>query len=160
MNLDLGSHWHGQFFTPYDICRMMAKISLNGGERDAKTEILDHGYISINDPACGAGATLIAAANQLRNQYINYQTDALFVGQDIDRIAGMMCYIQLSLLGCAGYVVIADTLSNPITGADVLIPCPKADQEMWYTPMFASELWTQRRLAKILFHKRGRKAGE
>ena len=75
MNLDLGSHWHGQFFTPYDICRMMAKISLNGGERDAKTEILDHGYISINDPACGAGATLIAAANQLRNQYINYQTD-------------------------------------------------------------------------------------
>ena len=160
MNLDLGSHWHGQFFTPYDICRMMAKISLNGGERDAKTEILDHGYISINDPACGAGATLIAAANQLRNQYINYQTDALFVGQDIDRIAGMMCYIQLSLLGCAGYVVIANTLSNPITGADVLIPCPKADQEMWYTPMFASDLWTQRRIAKILFHKRGKKAGE
>lgn len=129
MNLDLGSHWHGQFFTPYDICRAMAKISLNGGERDAKTEILDHGYISINDPACGAGATLIAAANQLRNQYINYQTDALFVGQDIDRIAGMMCYIQLSLLGCAGYVVIANTLSNPITGPDTLIPCPKPSRK-------------------------------
>ena len=47
-----------------------------------------------------------------------------------------------------------------LLGGDVLIPCPKADQEMWYTPMFASELWTQRRLAKILFHKRGRKAGE
>lgn len=159
MNLDLGSHWHGQFFTPYDICRMMAEMSLNGGGRDAKEEILDHGFISINDPACGAGATLIAAANQLRRQYINYQTDALFVGQDIDRVAGMMCYIQLSLLGCAGYIVIADTLSNPLTGSDVLIPCPKADQEIWYMPMFASDLWTQRRLAKAFSLKKNKKAG-
>lgn len=23
MQLNLGSHWHGQFFTPYSVCRMM-----------------------------------------------------------------------------------------------------------------------------------------
>ena len=27
MALELGSHWHGQFFTPYSICRLMAKVS-------------------------------------------------------------------------------------------------------------------------------------
>ena len=31
MNLDLGSHWHGQFFTPYDVCVMMARITIEAG---------------------------------------------------------------------------------------------------------------------------------
>ena len=46
-----------------------------------------------------------------------------------------MCYIQLSLLGCAGYVVVGDTLSNPIEG-DVLFPDEKEGQEFWYTPFW------------------------
>lgn len=28
MNLNLGSHWHGQFFTPYHICELMAKLQI------------------------------------------------------------------------------------------------------------------------------------
>lgn len=157
MLLELGNHWRGQFFTPYDVCRMMAEVSLNGGEGNIKTEAVNKCFISILDPACGAGATLIAAANQLRRQGINYQNRAFFVGQDIDRVAGMMCFIQLSLLGCAGYVVIADTLSNPITGHGVLFPCPKPDQEIFYMPMIASELWTQRRLIRAIFQRNGEK---
>ena len=154
MCLELGNHWRGQFFTPYDICKMMAAVSLEDTQFNMKEELLTKGWISINDPACGAGATLIAAANQLSQQHINYQTDALFVGQDIDRVAGMMCYIQLSLLGCAGYIVIANTLTNPITGRNILIPYPKKDQEIWYMPMFASELWTYRRLGRAMFPRK------
>src|SRR5699024_11833427 len=67
------------------------------------------------DPACGAGALLVAFANECLRQKVNYQTSVLFVAQDIDFTVGLMCYIQLSLLGCAGYVVIGDTLVRPST---------------------------------------------
>ena len=32
MQLDLGSHWHGQFFTPYNVCAMLAKPQLGQQE--------------------------------------------------------------------------------------------------------------------------------
>jgi type I restriction-modification system DNA methylase subunit len=37
MALELGSHWHGQFFTPYCVCEMMAKMQITENER-AKIE--------------------------------------------------------------------------------------------------------------------------
>lgn len=146
MKLNLGNHWKGQFFTPYCVCRTMAAITVDGVENI----IADKGWASINDPACGAGATLIAMANVLREHNINYQNHTLFVAQDIDRVAGLMCYIQLSLLGCAGYVVIANTLCNPITGRTALFAQEKEDQEFWYTPMFVSEVWTYRRKVNLM----------
>lgn len=141
MGLNLGSHWKGQFFTPYCVCRTMAAINANFAEEEVK----EKGWISVNDPACGAGATLIAMANALKDKEINYQNHVLFVAQDIDRVAGLMCYIQLSLLGCPGYVVIADTLTNPLTGKSALFPTPTSSQEIWYTPMFSSDVWVGRR---------------
>lgn len=109
MNLELGNHWKAQFFTPYCVCRMMAEINIGDW---VQKEIDRKGYIAVNDPACGAGATLIAAVNSFRQHNIDFQSRVVFVGQDIDRVVGMMCYIQLSLLGCSGYIAIANTLSN------------------------------------------------
>ncbi|MBQ2397129.1 MAG: N-6 DNA methylase [Bacteroidales bacterium] len=114
-----------------------------------KNVINEKGWASVNDPACGAGATLIAMANAMKKHNINYQNHALFVAQDIDRITGMMCYIQLSLLGCAGYVVIADTLCNPLPGK-VLFPEPNGNQELWFTPMYLSDVWHFRRLYNMM----------
>lgn len=141
MALELGSHWKGQFFTPYDVCRCMAEIEIPG----AKKEVEKKGWIGVNDPACGAGALLIAARNVFVREGIG-SDQALFVAQDIDRVAGLMCYIQLSLLGCAGYVVIADTLCNPITGADPLFPEFNDDHDPWFTPMWYLDVWSARRL--------------
>lgn len=141
MKLGLGNHWKGQFFTPYNVCKMMSEINSINIEK----QISEKGWVSVNDPACGAGATLISIANILKDYKINYQNHALFVAQDIDRVAGMMCYIQLSLLGCAGYVVIADTLCNPLTG-NVLRPNPNENQEIWFTPMYISNVWRLRRI--------------
>lgn len=90
MQLNLGSHWHGQFFTPYSVCRMMSEICCESV--DAKLE--ESGYISVCDPACGAGATLIATVNTMKRCRHNFQNHVLFVGQDIDRVTGMMCYHQ------------------------------------------------------------------
>ena len=141
MNLELGNHWKGQFFTPYNVCKMMSEITCG----DADRRIEEQGYISINDPACGAGATLIAVVNSLKDGKHNFQNHVLFVGQDIDRIVGMMCYIQLSLLGCAGYICIGNSLTNPLTG-DVLFPQEREGQELWFMPMFQSEVWAMRRM--------------
>ena len=148
MNLNLGSHWKGQFFTPFHVSQMMAQINLP--EDTVKKEIENRGWISVNDPACGAGSMLIAAASVLKKNGINYQQNVAIIANDIDRVAAQMCYIQLSILGCPGYVVVADTLTDPVTGS-VLFPEEKTTQEFWYTPMWwCSEAWTLRRLSYVM----------
>ena len=142
MRLELGSHWHGQFFTPYNLCRAIAEIQMG----DAQERIQTRGWVSINDCACGAGALLIAARNVMMRAGQDWSSQALFVAQDIDRTAALMCYLQLSLLGCARYVVIADSLRYPITGS-LLRPTPAPEQDIWYTPtLYLSPVWGYRML--------------
>lgn len=139
MRLELGNDYRGQFFTPYSVCKLMSAVSMD----DLDKHIEDKGYFTINDCACGAGATLIAAINEakerLSKKKINYQNHILVVAQDIDQTVGLMCYIQLSLLGVAGYVKIGDSLVNPISKDD------KFDN-YWFTPMYFSKVWTMRRM--------------
>lgn len=141
MNLELGNHWKGQFFTPYNICRLMAEMTM--GDCWAKND--KEGWISVCDPCIGGGAMMIAAANVVRRQNVNYQNHVLFVGQDIDRVVAMMAYIQISLLGCPGYIVVGNSLTNPIAGTP-LEPTERREQEFWYTPFYFSEVWHYRRL--------------
>lgn len=145
MELNLGNDDAGQFFTPYDVCKAMAEMCMDEGV--IRTSLERHGYISINDPACGAGATLVAAAMSLKDRGINYQQQAIFIGQDIDYTVGLMCYIQLSLLGCAGYVHIGNTLTDPMTG-HVLFGDGK--DSTWYTPIYFTEAWSARRAAESM----------
>lgn len=142
MALALGSHWHGQFFTPYSICKMMARINID--EDIVKTKVANQGWIGVGDPACGAGALLVATRNELNAIGVGTE-NALFVAQDIDRTAALMCYIQLSMLGCAGYVVIADTLNHPATAVG-LEPVRTEFNDVWETPMFRVGVWAERRL--------------
>lgn len=144
MNLELGNHWKGQFFTPYSVCECMAEISID----DTAQKLNNMEWIAVNDPACGAGATLVAAANIFRRKNVNYQTKVLFTANDIDRVVAQMCYIQLSLLGCAGWVAVANTISNPVTG-DPLMPDERPGQEFWYTPFYFREEWSMRRQLQI-----------
>ena len=60
-------------------------------------------------------------------------------------MTGLMCYIQLSLLGCAGYVHIGNTLTDPMTGS-ILFGDGKSST--WYTPMYFSDAWRIRRALK------------
>lgn len=148
MNLNLGNHWKGQVFTPYHVCKLMAKITIDG-DVDAAEEIDKKGYISVVDPCVGGGAMLIATANVFREKKINYQSQAVFVGQDIDRVMAMMAYIQLSLLGCPGYIIVGDSLMHPPTG-HVLFPEEDEDRELWYMPMFLTDVWEMRRQVCIM----------
>ena len=146
MCLGLGDQWKGQFFTPYCICKAMAKLNSN---EQMEQEIVEKGWISVNDPACGAGALLLAFANEVKERGINYQERVLFIAQDIDYLAGMMCYIQLSLLGCPGYVVVADTLAHPWTSLDERGLMPRPGKNVWKTPMFFRDCWTWRRMMSM-----------
>lgn len=155
MKLEMGNDARGQVFTPYDVCITMARLT-NGDQ--LKDQVERDGWVSVNDCACGAGATLLAFANECLRQGVNYQTRVLFVAQDVDYVVGLMCYLQLSLIGAAGYVVIANTLTDPVTCVDPrgLIPCH--GNKVWYTPMYFREEWHFRRVwAQMdrLFLKKG-----
>ena len=110
---------------------------------DFEGEIKERGYISVHDPCCGSGVMLIAEINEVKNQLndseLNFQNHLLVVGQDIDFTAAMMCYIQISLLGVAGYIKVGDALSEPITDGD-------STDNYWFTPMYFSEIWYMRRI--------------
>lgn len=141
MELGLSNDSGGQFFTPYNVCQMMAEITIG----NVVPQVKARGYITINDPACGAGATLIAgvhaAAKPLMKAGFNWQNHILVTAQDIDYTVALMCYIQLSLLGVAAYIKVGNTFTEPMCSKDTL-------ENYWFTPMYCSEVWTIRRLFK------------
>lgn len=142
MSLGLGNVRAGQFFTPYNVCQCMSEITAT----DLKARIERDKWISVNDPTCGAGALLVAFANECSRQNVNFQTSVLFIAQDIDYTVGLMCYLQLSILGCPGYVTIADTLANPQTSLDRRGLLPRPGENIWYTPFYFRDIWQYRRI--------------
>ncbi len=147
MSLDFGSQWHGQFFTPWHVAYMMAKMSMGPDENPLQ----GREYASVCDPCCGAGCMLLAAAAAYENKEKDRmpQRDLLLVGQDLDRTVALMCYIQLSLLGYAGYVAVGNSLTNPVGGTDL---CPQIGEggELWFTPGWFTPVWDQRRQLEFI----------
>ena len=141
MELELSNHWKGQFFTPYSVADMMTHVTTGDGE-SVKEKVSQEGYISVNDPACGSGVMLIAFANRCRELGLDPSKDVLLVGQDIDETAALMCYIQMSLLNCAGYVAVGNSLTEPVKGTP-LRPVYKREN-LWFTPGYLSQPWVWR----------------
>ena len=69
---------------------------------------------------------------------MNFQRHLLVVGQDIDETVALMCYIQISLLGVAGYIKVGNSITDPMTTDD-------DKSKYWYTPMYFSNIWVIRR---------------
>lgn len=86
----------GQFFTPPNLCDLLAKVS-------QPTEG------KINDCACGSGRTLLAGASAA-----GFPRDNYYIGEDLDIVSVKMCALNLMIHGCKGKVVQHDTLKNPI----------------------------------------------
>ncbi|MDT8718287.1 N-6 DNA methylase [Clostridium sp. 19966] len=107
MELGLGNELQGQFFTPMSVCRLCAEITLE----DKKEEIIKNGFISLNEPAAGAGAMIISFAEAMKNKGLNYQRLLSVTAVDTDIRAVHMCYVQLSLLGIQAIVYHGNTLS-------------------------------------------------
>ena len=100
-----GDTGKGQFFTPYSVRLACARLTV---PKAVKT-----GKIRINEPTCGSGGMIIAAAQVLKERGEDYQRKLDVVCQDLDWTAVYMCYVQLSLFGIRAAVAQGNTLSEP-----------------------------------------------
>lgn len=105
MESGMGSKAAGQFFTPYHLSELCAELSLPEPDED--------GIYRINEPSCGGGGMIIAAASALKKRGVDYQRKMHVVAQDLDWKGVYMCYLQLSLLGINAVCVQGNTLSEP-----------------------------------------------
>lgn len=107
MKSGMGSKAAGQFFTPFHLSEVTAKLAVN-------MDILaDNDVIELNEPSCGGGGMIIATAKVLHEAGVNYQKRLEVVAQDLDWKGVYMCYVQLSLLGIRAICVQGDTLMQP-----------------------------------------------
>ena len=96
----------GQFFTPFHLSELNAKIALD------KMDLTEE-KLKINEPSSGGGGMIIAVAKVLREMGIDYQKKMEVVAQDLDWNGVFMSYVQFSLLGIDAIVVQGDTLLEP-----------------------------------------------
>lgn len=122
MELDLGSKWKGQVFTPLHVADLMADMTL-----DTK-EIEDKGHVTVYDSAVGGGVTIIGLVRAMIEQGYNPQKQLLVICGDLDIKAVHMTYIQLSLLGIPAIVKNQDALTLET-------------KSIWYTPTYIWDLW-------------------
>lgn len=108
MAIGVGDKGHGQFFTPFGISELMGAVNVTG----IQDELEARGFAALHEPSCGAGASLMAAAKTLHGSGIDWQRLLYFDAQDISELTALMCYLQVSLVGLAGHVIIGDTLQG------------------------------------------------
>lgn len=127
--LELHSKYKGQFFTPPHVCEMMGMITLDG-DNLAQT-IEKKGYITVCEPCIGSGGMVLGAAKAMAIQKLNYQTQMLVTGIDIDMKCVQMAYLQLSLLGIPAVIIHGNSLTNEVWSR-------------WYTPAYILGRWARK----------------
>lgn len=120
MRTKQGNSKKGQFFTPYCVSKLCAKMIITDPtEKQTKDKI-----ITINDPCCGSGGMLIAALDILQNDYnVNYARNCFIDCGDIDARCVHMAYLQLSLAGVPAIIKHQDAFSRQLW-------------DVWKTPAF------------------------
>ncbi|OWY74844.1 N-6 DNA methylase [Pantoea sp. AMG 501] len=107
MELELGDGRQGQYFTPYSVQSLMARMLMPGVEEAVKRE----GLFTLSEPTCGAGGMVVAVAECMLEAGLN-PSEQMFVNCiDIDPVAADMAFIQLSLLGIPAEVITGNTLT-------------------------------------------------
>jgi len=118
MRLNQGSKNAGQFFTPYHISKLLAKMVITD-DKVKTNEIM-----TLYEPCCGSGSMVIASMDVLQNDYrVNYTRDCFVMCEDIDIRCVHMAYLQLSLAGVPAIIQHADTLTRDVW-------------DVWKTPAF------------------------
>lgn len=103
MESGCGSKYTGQFFTPWHLSLLSAKLMDFSNDK----------VHTVNEPSCGGGGMILAVAAVMKERGIDYQKMLKVVAQDLDWKAVYMTYVQLSLLGINGIVTQGNTLAEP-----------------------------------------------
>ena len=118
MRCNQGNKHAGQFFTPFHISKMMAKMTIT--DEDIKNGEI----ITVCDPCCGGGGLAMAALDVLKNDYkVNYAMDCFIECADIDIRCVHMTYLQLSLAGVPAIIKHQNTSTQEL-------------YSVWKTPAF------------------------
>jgi N-6 DNA Methylase len=97
----------GQFFTPYDVSRMIAELTL-----DTVDEIIaEQGFVTVQEPACGAGGMIIAAADVIERKGFDIARQLYVDATDISPTCFKMSYLQASLRGIPAVIRRGNTLT-------------------------------------------------
>ncbi len=123
MELELGSTHTGQFFTPPELSELMAGLSYG----DALAT-LDKPFVTLQEPACGAGGMVLAFVKVMLSHGHNPAERMWAHCQDVDRLAALMCYLQLALWNVPAVVVVGNTLALEV-------------REVFYTPAHYLGFW-------------------
>lgn len=98
MRLDVKSAAAGQYFTPFRIAEMMARMQFD--RADFERLAAEKGCVSVCDPAVGSGVMLLAYAKVVREALGRQALSKVrFHGADIDERCVLMCRIQLRMNG-------------------------------------------------------------
>lgn len=122
MRNNQGNGKAGQFFTPFNVSKLCAKMILT--EQSVRPLIQQDKIITLNDPCCGSGGMILASMDILQNDYgVNYARNCFIDCGDIDIRCVHMAYLQLSLAGVPAIVKHQDALSRKLWS-------------VWYTPAY------------------------
>jgi type I restriction enzyme M protein len=132
----------GQFFTPSNVCDLMAQFHVNSEDMKGRGR-------RVGDPTCGSGRNLLAFHSHAPGNYV--------YGEDIDRTCCMMTVCNFLIHGCVGEVVWHDSimpdswyhgwevnrrLNNPFSKYFGLPHVSELSQE----DSFSSRVWESKRL--------------
>jgi hypothetical protein len=94
-------------------------------------QIAEKGFLTMAEPACGAGGMVLAFAKALEDEGINFQKHLHVTAQDIDPGSVHMTYVQTALMGIPAVVIQGDTLRGTATAH-------------WFTPFHVLYGWNRR----------------
>jgi type I restriction-modification system DNA methylase subunit len=126
MDLELGNKNAGQFFTLSHISELMAQLVYG----DELKEI-NKPFITLSEPTCGAGGMVLAFVKVMLSHGHNPAHKLWVQCVDIDRLAALMCYVQLSLWNVPAQVVVGNSLTLET-------------REVFYTPAHYMGAWDMR----------------
>ena len=115
-----------QVFTPPDVARLMAQFVFGQPK-----ELPSEGHFTLNDPTCGSGALLLAAAEQTAHNGYDTCEQLVIQASDVDICCVQMTYIQLALYGIPAVVVHGEIIAMK-------------EYDRWYTPVYLCGKWVWR----------------
>jgi type I restriction-modification system DNA methylase subunit len=87
----------------------MAMITLDGDS--IERAIADQGYVSMNEPTCGAGGMVIATAHALSSLGYSPSQHLRVTAQDIDYACCQMTYLNCVFFGIPAAIIHGDVLA-------------------------------------------------
>lgn len=134
--LELSNKHAGQYFTPFEVCRLMARLTM--GDCEAMREkIAREGVIRLMEPAAGSGAMILAIAEAMADAGFNYQQHLHVTAVDVDERAAYMAYVQASLLHIPATIVVGNSLSMEV-------------RDVWHTPAHCMKFSGSRALMGLI----------